>query len=532
MGRLWKILPFIAILNGCYSDFSLWHIAENMPVPEDAPDITVSPGSVDFGPLNADGESAEKTIIIGNRGNEPLYIDEIQLNIASNVFTVSPLDGEDELEPGQTAQFTITYDPVTYEFNENEVIVFSNDPNEHESYVYLDGSGDAPVISISPVQYNFGHTLVGCEEVINVTVSNVGNVDLIIDQIDYFITYPADLGIYDFETAYGPLPWVLLPGESIDLEIFYYPTDVDVDYGRVEIQSNDPQTPLAEAEQTAEGTYDATYEETFDQDEIDSVDILFVVDNSCSMGGQQTQLANNFDTFMNVFQSSGIDYNIGFVTTDDETMVGDLITTATADPAAEVAQIIDSIGTNGSANEKGMDHAYDALQSGADFGPGSTFWRTDSKLIVIFVSDEDDMSSITPTSFKTYVVAVKGAADYVTAHAVAGDYPGGCSTNGGAAEAYEYYTIVNYLNGTFLSICADDWGTPLETLANDSLLKNTFTLAKEAIEKTIYIEVDGIESTEWTYDSATNSISFNEGYTPAAGTTIYVSYNPISDCPT
>ena len=37
------------------------------------------------------------------------------------------LEGEDELEPGETAQFTITYDPVTYEFNQNEVIVFSNE---------------------------------------------------------------------------------------------------------------------------------------------------------------------------------------------------------------------------------------------------------------------------------------------------------------------------------------------------------------------------------------------------------------------
>ena len=58
MARLWKLLPFIAILNGCYSDFSLWQIMEEMPVPEEAPNITVSPGSVDFGPLNADNDSA------------------------------------------------------------------------------------------------------------------------------------------------------------------------------------------------------------------------------------------------------------------------------------------------------------------------------------------------------------------------------------------------------------------------------------------------------------------------------------------
>jgi hypothetical protein len=249
------------------------------------------------------------------------------------------------------------------------------------------------------------------------------------------------------------------------------------------------------------------------------------------MSGQQTQLSANFDNFMNVFQSSGVDYQIGFITTDDDDMVGDLITTATADPVDEVTQIIDSIGINGSTNERGMYFAYQALQTGNDFGPGSTFWRNDAKLIVIFISDEDDNSSTTPTTFKVYTVAVKGGADYVTAHAVAGDYPGGCTANGGAAEGYEYYTVVSYLNGTFLSICADDWGTPLETLAHDSILKTTFTLSKDAVEETIYIEVDGVESTEWTFDSGTNAISFNEGYTPIAGAIIYVSYNPISDCP-
>jgi hypothetical protein len=531
MGRLLKLLSFLTILNGCYSDFSLSPITTIPPVPEDVPNITVNPTIINFGALNADGETDSETITVGNNGSETLYIDDIQLSIASNVFTISPISGEDILEPSEEVTFTVTYDPETHEDNNNAVQIFSNDPDDYEAYVWIDGSGDAPVISIEPEEYAFGNILVGCEEVLEIAVSNTGNVDLIIDRVDYYITYPADLGIYNFEDTYGPLPWVLAPGESIVLEIFYYPTDVDLDYGTVEIYSNDPLTPIADADQEAEGVYESVYEETFEQDEIDSVDILFVVDNSCSMSGQQTQLANNFDTFMNVFQASGIDYNIGFITTDSDDIVGDLITIATVDPATEVSQIIDSIGTHGSSNERGIYFAYEALQTGGDFGPGSTFWRNDAKLIVIFVSDEDDHSSTTPTTFKVYTVAVKGGADYVTAHAVAGDYPGGCTANGGASEGYEYYTVVSYLNGTFLSICADDWGTPLETLANDSILKSSFTLTKEAVEDTIYVEIDGVESSEWTYDSATNAISFNEGYTPTAGANIYVSYNPISDCP-
>ena len=530
MGRIWKLLFLLTFLNSCDSEYELLPIVERPSTPDQSPNIVVSPKVIDFGSLNANGENADEDVTISNSGDEVLYIDEIQLNIASNVFTVSPLDGRDVLHPGEDAQFTITYDPNTYESNQNKVVIVSSDPRDYESYVHLGGSGDAPVININPPEYDFGNILVGCEKRVDVTISNTGNVQLIIDQIDYFITYPADLGIYDFEKDYGPLPWVIAPGETVELSIFYYPTDVDVDYGRIEVYSNDPLSPVVDARQEAAGVYAATYEETFEQNEIDSADILFVIDNSCSMNGQQTLLSANFDTFMNVFQSSGIDYNIGFITTDSSDMVGDLITTATVDPVSEVIQIISDIGITGSSNERGISFAYDALQVGGDFGPGSTFWRNDAKLIVIFVSDEDDNSSTTPDTFRTYTVAVKGTVDYVTAHAVAGDYPGGCTTNGGAQEAFDYYTLVNYLNGTFLSICADDWGTPLETLANDSILKTTFTLTENAVQDTIFVEVEGIESHEWTYDSATNSISFNNGYIPAAGTTIYVSYSPISDC--
>jgi hypothetical protein len=91
--------------------------------------------------------------------------------------------------------------------------------------------------------------------------------------------------------------------------------------------------------------------------------------------------------------------------------------------------------------------------------------------------------------------------------------------------------LVTYLNGSFLSICADDWGTPLETLANESILKSSFTLAQQAVEETIYVEVDGVQVTDWSYDSSTNAVSFDEGHIPASGSNIYISYNPVSICP-
>ena len=531
MGPLLKLLPFVVLLAAC-SDYNITKIAEENPAPAENPDIQVDPTFINFGSLDADGDSTTEIVTITNNGTDALDITSIQLDIASSVFTVSSLIGDDSLEPDETATFTVTYNPETYETNSNYVSIFSNDPNDYDVPVTLLGDGSAPVISIEPESFDFESVLVGCEESLDVTITNIGDVELVIDQIDYFVTYPADFAIENYEDTYGTLPWILAPGDIVILQVYYYPTDVDVDAGVIEVHSNDPHTPIADADQTAGGSYSSTYEETFNQEEIDAVDILFVVDNSCSMNDKQTQLANNFDTFMNVFDSSGIDYHIGFVTTDSSSARGALITTATTDPITEVAQIIDDIGTHGSSVERGLHYSYYALQTGYDFGPGSDFWRTDSKLIIIYVSDEDDSSSgITPTSIKSYTVATKGGADYVTAHAVAGDYPGGCTTNGGGQEAFEYYTVVSYLNGVFLSICEDDWGTPLETLANESILKSSFTLTQIPVEETIAVTVNGTTSTEWAYDSSTNAISFNEGHTPDAGASIYVSYSPIYDCP-
>jgi len=531
MGPLLRFLSFVMLMGAC-SDYSVTKIEDPPPAPVVTPDIVVEPTVIDFGTLSADGSTTTETITITNAGSDTLNISNVQLDSTDAVFTLSSLTGNDSLEPDENATFTVTYDPETYETNSNTISITSDDPNEPTTSVALSGVGSSPLIDIQPNNFDFDYVLIGCEETLTVTISNIGDSDLIIDQIDYYITYPADLSIEDYEDVHGPLPWTIAAGDSVELQINYAPTDVDMDAGIIEVYSNDPQNAIADADQIAEGTYPSIYEETFTQEEITTADILFVVDNSGSMSSNQTQLALNFDTFMNVFITSGIDYHIAFITTDSYDLEGALITTATTDPAAVVADIIDNIGTHGSTNERGIYFSYYALQSGYEAGPGSDFWRADSKLIIIYVSDEDDHSSgVTPTMLKNYTVLEKGGASYVTAHAVAGDYPGGCTANGGAQEAFEYYTIVNYLSGTFLSICEDDWGTPLETLAHDSILKSSFTLAQAPIEETLSVYVDGVENTDWTFDASTNAVDFSNSTTPDSGSSILVSYAPVADCP-
>jgi hypothetical protein len=520
---VWKFIlaAFTASLIGC-SDYNLTKVVNK------APEIDVTPLEHEFGALNADGESAEIEVTIANIGNEDLRLDSIYLSDEGPNFTI-----EDSypslLEPGEITQLTVSYDPSTYEVNEEYLVIVSNDSDEREIWIPLLGSGDAPVISVKPDDFDFGLTFIGCEEETEILISNEGNVDLEISGIDYYVTTPQDL-YSDPESTNGSFPWTLAPGEGVVLEIDYLPIDMVDDDGYALIHSNDPIRPEVEATQTGYGDYEDIVTDLHEQGEITPADILFVVDNSGSMSANQAQLSNNFDIFINVFAASGVDYQIAFITTDDPSFVGDIITPLTPDPAAEAANQINSIGSHGSPHEKGFDMSYQATTGTGDAAPGSAFLREGARLVVIYISDEDDFSSTISlgTDMAAHLYSLKSSSHMAIAHAVAGDVPGGCSGNGGAVAGTEYYNVATGMGGTFLSICAEDWGTPMEELARDSLGLVEFDLSQQPIEDTIWVTIDGIISTDWNYDLVAQSIIFT--VPPPEGSEISVTYAIWPEC--
>ena len=60
---------------------------------------------------------------------------------------------------------------------------------------------------------------------------------------------------------------------------------------------------------------DFGYVDVFNQNPAEDVDILLVVDNSCSMGPYQARLGQNFSEFISWFVGANINYQIGVTTT-------------------------------------------------------------------------------------------------------------------------------------------------------------------------------------------------------------------------
>lgn len=69
---------------------------------------------------------------------------------------------------------------------------------------------------------------------------------------------------------------------------------------------------------TEYGFTEATWTDTFQQDRANEVDLLVVIDNSCSMVEEQDNLARNFDALLARFVEADVNWRVGVTTTDIE----------------------------------------------------------------------------------------------------------------------------------------------------------------------------------------------------------------------
>ncbi len=522
------LLPLPLLLVAC-QEYSV-NDAKDVLVGDDTngePDIDVNPTEIAFGQVMVNDEIAHtETVTLTNVGDAPLELYDLSLEDPTKPFTLSAL-GSVLVPPGQSTSFTVTYEPRTAEASEVDILVHSNDPDEEFSIVHLQGTGLAPVIQLDPENYDYGTKYIGCDAPLPLKIKNVGNTDLIVTDLSY-VTASNDLDVDTLEATNGPLPWTIAPGNEIEVSVVYSPMDDYEDEGYLQVSSNDPFQTIVQAAQIGQGEVYGENLDVYEQPTNASTDILFVIDNSCSMSDEQANLSSNFTYFINDFVDRDIDYQLAVITTDNPAFRGDILDPDSNNIESEfIAQA--TPGINGSGNEMPSEMAYQSTQNGADAGPGSDFLRDDALLAMIFVSDEPDSS---PTNWSTYLAhfqSLKSNPDNVLIHAISGDYPTGC---GGASATNNVYEMSVATGGLYLSVCATDWSSHLETLAeNSSQDLSSFDLTQRPVPESLVVRLDGVTTTVgWTYNSVDNSVDFEESATPEGGSTIEIEYMLYGDC--
>ena len=501
------------------------------------PEIVVLPEIIDFGNIRSGEETGVEELTIVNAGDEVLLLSPLSLIAGNSRFSIDHEVNEDwELQPGEGIQIDVYYEPQTYESNGGLIEVVSNDGETPQIEVLLIGSGDAPVMSVEPLSFNYGTISMGCDNEERITIRNEGNLPLTVESVSQMVTQPVDI-IMEFGSL-PPPPWILDPNQEVDFLVSYIPSDVGLDESSITIIGSDPHTPEVEVSQEGGGVFEQLITQEHIQEEVPILDIIFVIDNSGSMSLFQGELSNQMTSFMNVFLSSGADFHLGFITTD----AGFLqcsgmicwIDQNFATPVDWTQGVISQIGIGGSAFEKGIEMAkrfFENTNYNNGGAPGTSFWRDDSSTVIIYVSDEPDFSLGSWTAYTSFFDSLKPDIELVRHFAVIGDYPMGCGYQfnhnwRNIQFGSGYWDMTQRYNGEWYSICATDWGSQMQDLANTVTTRARFGLDEsDPIEASIIVKINGqISNTGWHYDPAGNAVVFEEGYIPEPNQTITIEY--------
>ncbi len=230
------------------------------------------------------------------------------------------------------------------------------------------------------------------------------------------------------------------------------------------------------------------------------VDILLLIDDSCSMADEQAKLGSGFEEFVEYFDIADVDYHIAVVTTDmaDDARSGKMvssggervITPNTADAGDLFERLVD-VGTDGAGFERGLDAAWAALTEPLVSNENRNFLREDALLSIIFVSDEED-GSVGPTAdFINAFRGLKGQRrrDAFNASALVGldeesSSPANCQAGAGgqnneAAAGWRYWDVAVQTGGVARSICADSFTEIITEMGlASSRLQNRFFLSR------------------------------------------------------
>ena len=545
-------------------------------------DLQISPAMANFG-LVTPPNTKDLPITITNRLTGPSDICLISgLDLSAGSATAYSIIGgpvvEKELQPAESWVVVVRVAPpgpvpTSLVTLTGELTFNVASPTAPRVSVPLRTSVGPACIAITPDPLDFGTVKVGCNSATRtVNVYNVCSTPVTINDF----TVPSAGGLLagspgcpgtspcpEFFLVSAPaIPTgglTLAPGAApLQVQLKYLPLDVGSDTGALSlevVQSGQSLSYLLGLQGNADMS--GLQIDTFRQSLTPKADILLVVDDSCSMSDKQMSLASNFASFIQYANATNTDFQIGVVTTTEDEVpcpplipcpgvpgagklvrrgaVGPILTRATPNLASAFSTLV-NVGTDGSGTETGLSTATMALTPPRIANENAGFLRVDANLAVVVISDAGDQSTQPVSYYQNRLINVKGINrlsmfTFSTIGPFLATSPAGCAYDGGG-DPLRYSAIVNYTSGVSDEICSPSWAATLQNLGRTAFgfrtqfyLNNTPDLAVQPLA----VKINGVTvpTTGWTYDSASNSITFMTTTTPQAGETLTVEYATV-----
>jgi len=416
-------------------------------------------------------------------------------------------------------------------------------------------TGPQPDIQVTPPVSDWGVKLPGCiSDPKAVTIRNVGQGPLHVSNV----TLSGDASAFTLTDA--PTSEVTLAsGESIDVHVNFLAGTTTPYDASFDVTSDDPDEGTASAELKGEGGNNPTNADTFTQPSPDAVDVLWVVDYSCSMQGVVDELASRFDEFIQSFVALGLDFQVGVTTSDmdpggtDGHLLGDpAVLTSDMTPDEIRAQFDADISPQVVSNtEVVLGAAYASLQD-PGYALDQGLIRPDANLAVIVIGDEDDQSGSvgaplrSAAQYSDWINGYKADPDKATVSGIIPISTGGNIFNVDGCNDFmglpKIKGTVDQTGGTTQNLCTLDqsFTNVMDWLSFTAAgLHTTFELSgtpaagNAGITVTVNgqsVSMDPFRQDGWVYDPNTNSVAFYGSAIPGPSAEVVVTYPVEGSC--
>ncbi len=434
----------------------------------------------------------------------------------------------------------------------------------------LQGQSGVAKITVMPAEVDFGVVTIGCySKTYKICIYNSGTAPLTISNISTKECPP----VFKKKNV-PPLPKTVSAGVPVCFEMAYAPQDEVVDQCAARIESTDSSAPLVSVFLKGEGTWETEQTDLFKQVSGQSVDVLFVIDESGSMCEEQDRLAAAYDYFIKNAKVWNNDYHLGVIGVNvvDDQIIGELNygdpqkmpryltpTSGTPEKFGEFARLGCGGGPHCSVfdgacsdvQESGLLAAQVALSAPLTSDTGVAcnsdndcknnksvcpdpatcpyyclarddgqktcggwnkgFLRDDAQLEVVILSDEEDQSPGAVATYIDFLKNIKGFHNVNMMH-VHSIVGMNPSTCAEANAGKRYIETSQETNGILGDICDTNYFQTMEQVGEITFgLKVQFFLTRLADPGTVAVWVNNQSCTSgWTYDGLSNSVLFDE----------------------
>ena len=241
-------------------------------------------------------------------------------------------------------------------------------------------------------------------------------------------------------------------------------------------------------------------------EEFDKIDIIWVLDRSCSMTRINETLLDSIETMMDALPED-VNWRLKMITagTAWTTLQPDTFPLTRGDILSDAEQMLAAL--PGDQGEEG----FDALKNYITLNDYARTWlRPSAAMLVVFVSDEEEQSdnSATVEDFTRWYENYRRTV-FLASIVHLPEYESVCDPPPASHNVGDrYIEATEYFEGQIVDICLDDWSLAVKEATNQMKPIEYYELTHKPYVETMIVYIDGQVSYDWYYDDVQNMIEF------------------------